>query len=95
MRKSHEGTTTNVQQARTQRCVQADMKTLMLTKCRPTTCMGEKNTVDMQSGGWSERKAESLAGRQNSKQAGKHEAWHRDSLARNHPRKNAGWHRVR
>ncbi len=34
-------------------------------------------------------------GRQNSKQAGKHEAWHRDSLARNHPRKNAGWHRFR
>jgi len=34
---------TNVQQARTQRCVQADIKTLMLTKCRPTTDIDEKN----------------------------------------------------
>jgi hypothetical protein len=34
--------TTNVLQARTQRCVQADMKTLMLTKCRRTTYMDEK-----------------------------------------------------
>jgi hypothetical protein len=42
-RQSYEGMTTNVQQARTQRCVQADMKTLMLTKSRPTTYMDEKN----------------------------------------------------
>ena len=34
---------TNVQQARTQICVQADMKTLMLTKCRQITYMDEKN----------------------------------------------------
>jgi hypothetical protein len=42
MQQSYEGMTKNVQQARTQRCVLSDMKTLMLTKCRQITYMDEK-----------------------------------------------------